>query len=95
MSALPDDVVAYKRTPSFTAETTPAGLRGEHRTKAGVWGRLVVEAGAVDFRFAGEASRRVEAGGEVVIPPARPHAVDPGDEARFYVEFLRAPAISG
>lgn len=35
----------YKRTPTFDEHTIPAGLRRDHRTRAGVWGRIVVEAG--------------------------------------------------
>ena len=30
--------MSYKSTPVFDETTLPAGLRREHRTKAGVWG---------------------------------------------------------
>ena len=36
-AAMPAGLAAYKRTPTFDQDTLPAGLRREHRTKAGVW----------------------------------------------------------
>jgi len=52
MQGMPSDVVAYKRVPAtegefFTQETLPKLLRQRHNTKAGVWGKIVVVAGAL------------------------------------------------
>jgi tellurite resistance-related uncharacterized protein len=32
---LPEGVTSYKRTPTFTEETIPAGLLNDHQTKEG------------------------------------------------------------
>src|SRR6187549_1513171 len=37
---LPPHFVAYKRTPVFTQDTLPEGLRHEHSTPPGVWARI-------------------------------------------------------
>jgi tellurite methyltransferase len=47
----PANLVAYKRTPEFTADTIPAGLRKDHSTKSGVWGRIVIIEGALRYQI--------------------------------------------
>ncbi|MEZ5215007.1 MAG: DUF1971 domain-containing protein [Ilumatobacteraceae bacterium] len=47
---LPGGLVLVRTTPEFTEATVPALLRA-HRVAEGVWGRLVVIEGAVDFGF--------------------------------------------
>lgn len=85
---LPEGVTLVRTTPTFTAETVPAGLRSAHRVATGVWGRLRVEAGAVTFVLeeTGE-RRRVEAGEAQVIEPDTAHHVEPSADASFVVEF--------
>lgn len=80
-----------RRTPVFTEVTAPAGLRAAHRVAEGVWGRLVVIDGEVEFTFEDDADhpRVVPAGGEMVIPPQRAHHVSFPGRARFAVEFFR------
>ncbi len=94
--SFPDDVVAYRRTPEFDATTTPAGLLGEHNTKAGVWGRIQVIEGALLYRVT---DPRREASERLLTPESRPGVVEPQIKhhvaltgpVRFYVEFLKAP----
>ncbi|MCT0207296.1 DUF1971 domain-containing protein [Synechococcus sp. CS-1332] len=89
---LPDGLTPYKRTPTFDAETVPAGLRAQHSTKTGVWARVVVLEGSLPFRFL-EPDEEL-----VVLTPERPgivaptqlHRAEPGPGVRFYVEFHRA-----
>jgi tellurite resistance-related uncharacterized protein len=45
--ALPDGAWAYRTIGPFAADTIPAGLLRMHNLKAGAWGVLTVEAGAV------------------------------------------------
>ena len=93
MKALPEGLSAYRRTPEFDASSIPDGLRRDHATKAGVWGRIRVLEGALVYRVAGPAPE------EHVLTPARPgvvepeveHEVEPLGEVRFFVEFLRTP----
>ncbi|MCX7585789.1 DUF1971 domain-containing protein [Phenylobacterium sp. 58.2.17] len=94
--SFPNDVVAYRRTPEFDETTTPAGLLGEHNTKAGVWGRIQVMAGALLYRVT---DPRREAAERLLTPAEAPGVVEPGivhhvtltGPVRFYVEFLKAP----
>lgn len=91
MTTLPDDVVPYRRTREFTASTVPGGLLESHRTKAGTWARIVVLEGTLTYRVL---APRVLAfdlvpGRDGVVEPTVPHQVEPGPDARFYVEFYR------
>ena len=89
---LPSGLELVRTTDEFTAETVPAGLLRAHRVASGSWGRLVVRGGSVRFVWeepgAGDPLELVE-GDSVVIPPDTPHRVEPGDDARFVVEFRR------
>ncbi|MBK6873387.1 MAG: DUF1971 domain-containing protein [Kineosporiaceae bacterium] len=88
---LPDDVEFVRVTPTFDEHTVPAGLLAAHQVAAGVWGRLVVHAGAVRFVFEddGEAHDLV-AGATVAIPPQRRHHLELTGPVRLAVEFHRA-----
>jgi tellurite resistance-related uncharacterized protein len=92
---LPDGVELVRTTEEFTDDTAPAGLRRAHRVAKGVWGRLVVRSGAVEFVFEDEDEAdqpiAVAAGGHQVIPPDRAHRVVFDGPATFVVEFYRLP----
>ncbi|HVJ91776.1 MAG TPA: DUF3565 domain-containing protein [Labilithrix sp.] len=91
MPRLPDAASEYKRTKIFDATTTPAGLRSSHTTKAGVWGEIVVLEGRVLYVIENEddASFVLRPGTPGAIAPEAPHHVEPYDDARFFVRFLR------
>ncbi|MCB9672582.1 MAG: 5-formyltetrahydrofolate cyclo-ligase [Alphaproteobacteria bacterium] len=89
--ALPVDAVAYDRTRTFDATTLPAGLLRDHTTKAGVWGRIVVEEGAVLYVL-GDTVQRLVPGVPGIVPPTVPHALRLDGPVRLHVEFLRCPA---
>jgi len=78
----------YKRTPTFTEDTVPAGLLREHSTKAGVYGRICVESGRLRYTDA-DGERVLEEGDVVVTQPEQLHAVQPLGSVRFYVAFCR------
>lgn len=80
--------VTGRRTPTFTAMTTPAGLLRDHLTTA--WAELVVLAGSVVF--VEETSRRTVAkpGCHVTIVPGVRHRVEPAADAEFYVQFYES-----
>jgi tellurite resistance-related uncharacterized protein len=93
---LPEHFVVYRRTDDFTETTVPAGLRKDHATKRGVWGRIVVRDGRLRYRVEPPLARIFELGPEapgIVVPEVR-HAVDPLGAVRFHVEFLHAPPES-
>ena len=83
------ELTPYKRTPTFDEDTVPAGLLRDHRTRAGVWGRIVVEAGRLRFTDA-SGSRVLEAGEVAIVAPEQTHAVEPVGQVRFHVEFCTA-----
>lgn len=89
---LPDGSRLVRSTPTFDERTAPAGLRAAHRIAEGVWGRLVVTSGHLDFVFEEpEPSRRTLSDGDVqVIPPGRVHHVELTAPVEFHVEFHRA-----
>ena len=90
MPELPAGAAEYKRTGTFTEQTVPGGLLREHRTKPGVWAKIVVEAGRLEYTL--EAPRRsftLAPDFPGVSPPTAPHHVTPAGPVRFHVEFLR------
>ncbi len=93
---LPDGVVAYKSTDVFTETTIPAGLRKDHATKAGVWGRIVVSEGRLSYHVQPPLERSVDLapGAPGIVVPEVRHHVAPLGAVRFHVEFLRPPAES-
>ena len=88
---LPSAVEAYRRTPEFTEESIPDGLRKPHRTKPGVWGRIVVLEGQLLYRILQPASGELTLGADNpgVIEPEVEHEVEPLGRVRFFVEFYR------
>ena len=91
MPVLPEDVREYKRTSTFTQDTLPAGLLAQHRTKAGVWARIVVESGELEYSF-GEPLRRftLNATRVGIVVPEVPHQLSLRGPVALHVEFLRA-----
>jgi tellurite methyltransferase len=91
---LPEAVQVYRRTADFDQDTVPAGLLHAHSTKAGTWGRLVVEDGQLWLSFEPPLSVEVLAqpGSPAVIPPQLRHHVRLAGPVRFHVEFLRVSA---
>jgi tellurite methyltransferase len=92
--AMPAGALEYKRTPTFDAETLPAALRQNHRTKAGTWARIVVEAGVLEYHVRGRV-HRLESGDAGLVEPEVPHHVRPLGAVSVHVEFWReteAPA---
>lgn len=87
---IPEGAAPYKRTGVFTKTSVPKGLTSDHSTKAGVWGLLHVEAGALDFIVPSrDTSHRVEAGETHVIEPELLHRVSLEEGTEFFVEFWR------
>ena len=95
MSAqLPEGLVPYHRTGTFTEATVPAALLNDHSTKDGTWGLIHVEEGRLRYCVTDPrrtASERVLTPGEPgVVEPTILHRVEPIGPVRFHVEFLRA-----
>jgi tellurite resistance-related uncharacterized protein len=81
----------YKITPVFDQETLPAGLRREHRTKAGVWGVVRVLEGTLRLEYGdGSPERILSPGVPGLLKPGQPHLVEPLGCMRMQVEFYEA-----
>lgn len=87
----PENLVKYGETPLFTEESVPSKLTSVHSTKPGVWGKLVVEKGVLNYIVSGspETVQCVKAGQFGVIEPEVVHRVELLGAVAFRVEFYR------
>lgn len=90
-------IVPYRSTPVFDEKSLPAALRGEHSTKAGVWGVICVLEGRMRLDYADPPSTRLlEAGEAGLCAPQRVHSVAPLGPMRMRVDFYdRDPRGTG
>lgn len=88
---LPDSFIAYKRTPVFTEETLPLGLRKDHSTRAGVWAKIMVAEGKVRYRVSAlKTDIELSPDRIGIVVPEVLHSVQPLGVVRFFVEFYKA-----
>ena len=91
-SQMPRRHAPYRQTPEFDECSVPDALRKRHTTRAGVWARIHVTRGALEYHVHGE-DPRVEQ-----LTPDRPgtvvpeveHHVETPEPVTFLVEFWRA-----
>ncbi len=91
---IPADYSPYRRTDVFTQATVPEGLRRRHTTKSGVWARIHVSRGRLEYHVHAPFDTRdvLEPGSTGVVLPEVEHHVVPLGEVEFYVEFWRRGA---
>jgi tellurite methyltransferase len=79
----------YKRTPTFTETTIPAGLLRDHTTKRGVWGLIEVEAGTLLYtvQYPEERSYTLMPGTPGIVVPEMKHRVQALGTVSFHVAF--------
>lgn len=78
----------YRSTPIFDENTLPAGLRKEHRTKAGVWAVIRLLEGRLRYRTLDPDSETIldpERSG--LILPEQAHFVEPLGAVRLQIDF--------
>jgi len=90
MKDLPQNVVAYKRTPEFDEVSVPTGLLNNHQTREGVWGRIVVLEGSLLYTI-NDPNEEIllDTSNSGIVEPAVLHHVTPHGKVRFYVEFYK------
>lgn len=82
----------YKSTPVFDENTLPAGLRREHRTKAGVWGVIRVMGGRLRYRVLDPVCEMIlDPNHPGLVLPDQPHFVEPLGTMRMQVDFYDCP----
>jgi tellurite resistance-related uncharacterized protein len=87
---IPDGATPGRRTPVFTAATTPKALLAEHRTNA--WAVLQVEVGSVAFSEQDPPwARTATAEHSITIVPGRSHKVAVLGDTRYSVQFFELP----
>ena len=95
-AATPTGPLFYKSTAVFDEHSLPAGLRRNHRTKAGTWGIIRVLSGQVRYVILNPLS-------ETMLDPDHPgrvlpeqlHFVEPIGAVRMQIEFYdRNPGAS-
>ncbi|MBL6598481.1 MAG: DUF1971 domain-containing protein [Alphaproteobacteria bacterium] len=90
MKALPSTVSPYQRTKTFTQDTVPKGLLGDHNTKAGVWGVITVLEGRLEYVIPStEETVILDPVTLGIVEPEVRHHVTPLGEVAFFVEFYR------
>lgn len=90
MKTLPPGVTPYHRTPDFNETGIPRALQDDHATKAGVWGRVVVDSGTLLLTFAATGEEvTLRPGDTGIIAPEERHRVRAEGRVVFHVEFCR------
>ncbi|GHA94579.1 hypothetical protein GCM10009069_16900 [Algimonas arctica] len=90
-ATLPEPVKKYAESPIFTEQTVPKKLTREHDTKPGVWGRLIVLKGELDFVIPGlpAITDRIDIHAPAIIEPTVLHYLVLDGPVTFKIEFLK------
>lgn len=91
MQEIPKSVIAYKKTAEFDESTIPQGLLNAHQTKAGVWAKIVILEGQLQYTINTLATEVVILTTSIygVVEPETLHEVKALGKVRFYVEFYK------
>jgi tellurite methyltransferase len=88
---IPDGYAPYRRTPLFTNESIPQGLRSRHTTKKGVWGKIHIQSGSLRYRIHEPYHTDIilDCDRPGIVLPEVEHEVEPIDNVEFFVEFWK------
>lgn len=90
MKSIPEHLVPYRRTPEFDENSVPEVWLNAHRTKRGVWAKIVVLEGRLLYVVAVPREETcLDANQFGVVEPGVGHFVKPLGKVRFYLEFYR------
>lgn len=95
MEKIPDTYTPFKRTPEFTETTIPAGLLNAHKTRTGIWAKIVVVAGELDYHIIEPEEKVIRLTPDTpgIIVPSMEHNVEAVGPVQFYVEFYNEAGI--
>lgn len=87
----PESLEFSERTPEWTDQTLPARLLEQHICQTGVWTRIHVIGGSMNYRVGEPVNRTLHLmpGTPGIIPPQVPHALQPDGPVRFHIEYYR------
>lgn len=84
----PEGIAMYKRTPDFDQDSVPKGLLADHKTRKGVWARIIVEKGSLTYHVDDcDVHQPINPDVVGIIVPLLPHRVEVSGDVRFHVEF--------
>ena len=88
---IPNGYAPYRRTPLFTNDSIPKGLRARHTTKKGVWGTIHLQSGSLRYRIHDPYHTEIilDLDRQGIVLPEVEHEVDPLDNVEFFVEFWK------
>ena len=88
---IPERATFVRKTEVFTENTIPDGLRKQHKTTEGVWGKLSLIEGHLKYMIFEPYNEKQLLGCEHpgIILPDVPHAVEPIGNVQFYLEFFK------
>jgi tellurite resistance-related uncharacterized protein len=87
---LPDGFVTYKKTPIFTEESFPTGLKNDHSTQAGIWAKIIVTKGKLRYCVDTlEIDLELSLDKPGIIVPEVLHSMEPLGTVNFFIEFYR------
>jgi tellurite methyltransferase len=87
---IPDDFRAYRKSAEFNERTLPQSLRKDHSTKPGVWAKIQVIAGKLNYRVdVLGAHFELSPGSPGIVIPEISHHAEPIGSVRFFVEFYK------
>jgi tellurite methyltransferase len=87
---IPDDFIAYRKTAEFNERTLPQSLCRDHSTKPGVWAKIQVTEGKLNYRIdVLDAQFALSPGTPGIVSPEIRHHVEPIGSVRFFVEFYK------
>ena len=90
MTGLPNSVEPHSHSRALTETPSPPTFHKNPSSRPGVWGRLVMESGALTFAWEkDDADISLAKGDTVVIPPETRHRVILNGPVSFFVEFYR------
>ena len=84
-----------RTSPEWNERSLPAGLLRFHRLGSGIWGRIHVHDGHLQFSMASEPpfEHELDRGAEQAIPPEMDHEVRPVGSVRFSLDFLAVDRV--
>jgi tellurite resistance-related uncharacterized protein len=95
-SEIPLGYEPYRRTPDFDESSVPEALLRLHATRRGIWARIHITRGSIDYHVHAPFNRRerlTPTSPGVVLPEVKHHVALSG-QVSFFVEFWRPARVA-
>ena len=89
---IPQDAGLREISPWYNQNTIPRNLRVPSPMPAEIWGKVVVESGALEVAINDGASTQVTPDNPAVVPPQKTlQILAPVGEVRFHIQYFHTP----